>query len=76
LAVLRAALQEGRQGELCRAAHTFKGHVGAFSKRALGLALKLEKLAEQGDLGAAQGALGELERNVAGLKLALEGWGR
>src|SRR5206468_10096 len=74
LASLRQALSAADHESLRRTAHTLKGHVAAFSAGAAQAALRLEELAKEGQLDAAEEALAKLGREIDRLKPALKAW--
>jgi CheY-like chemotaxis protein len=73
LSDIRQAITRGDSAALMRTAHTLKGSVGNFAaKAAVDLALQLEMMGRQGNLGGAPEAYSGLEKEIENLKLALE----
>jgi len=69
LTAMHDALSHGNAQTLTYAVHTLKGSVGNFAASgAFEAALRLEKLGRQGNLSQAQGALTELEEQLAYLE--------
>jgi len=72
LAEIREAVTRNDNEALARAAHSFKGAVSGFAaKAALDATLKLETIAREGDMTAAEEVLATLEEAVEQLKPAL-----
>jgi CheY-like chemotaxis protein len=72
LAHLHEAIRAGDSNTVARTAHTIKGSIGNFGgKSALEAAVRLERLARQGDLAASLNAYGTLENEIGRLVTAL-----
>lgn len=71
----RALGQDGEAGQARHAAHQLKGESSSLGAvKVAGLAARLERLAQEGNLVAARGLLGELGPCLAATLAALEGW--
>lgn len=72
LAAIREALSQGDAPTLHRAAHTLKGSATVFvARRTAEAALRLETIADQGDLRTAEAAYEDLVREVDRLRPAM-----
>jgi len=70
---IQEGISSGDAVVLEHAAHSLKGSVANFAaKRAYDAAYRLEVLGREGDLGEANEALGDLEKEIEGLKDALD----